>query len=439
MAKKLSIASELSEQHQLTHFIHFRWGLISFETLAALAGWLLHYQVSSWPLISLLLLTHTCTNLLPRFLSANKIALRHIYLFSCALDVLLLGCLLAMSGGVSNGLVAMLLLPVAVAAVMLAGKSCYVIAALAISCYSLLLQVGDLQIPSIDTLLQQAEQTAAHAGHTMHGASSSGFNQHMQQMWWAFAISAVLISWFISSQAKLNRVKSKKISELQQQQIRSEHMLVLATFAANAAHDLASPIQTMQLLADELKSDTDTNTVNELQQQLQRCQQIVQQLRSDAGSLRSDEERQPLYQQAEQAIARWLNSRPDISLQVTPCVQAQDFILSDSQGFAAALLNILDNAAEASLANNHDTLEILLTLNTDSLKIQVRDFGEGLSDERLAQLGKLPQHSEQGLGIGQFLANMSVERLGGSVTRQHAGNGTMTMITLPRPAKEANA
>ena len=432
MAKKLIIATELSERHQLAHFIHFRWGLISFEALAAFAGWLLQYQVSSWPLIALLLLTHTCTNLLPRFLSANKIALRHIYLFSCMLDVLMLGCLLAMSGGVSNGLVAMLLLPVAVAAVMLAGKSGYVVAALAITCYSLLLQVGDLQIPSIDSLLEQTGPLTTHTDHAMHHTDNNGFSQHMQQMWWAFSISALLISWFISSQASLNRVKSKKISELQQQQIRNEQMLALATFAANAAHDLASPIQTMQLLTDEIATDTQNAAITELQQQLKRCQQIVQQLRSDAGSLRSDEVSQPLYQQTEQAIARWLNSRPDISLQVTPCVQAADFMLSDSQGFAAALLNILDNAAEASLANNHDTLEIVLTLNADGLKIQVRDFGEGLSAGRLAELGKLPQQSEQGLGIGQFLANMSIERLGGSVRRQNAGNGTLTIISMPR-------
>ena len=270
MAGQLIIATELSEQHQLKHFVQFRWGLIGFETVALAAGWLLHYAVSSWPLLGLLLLTHICTNLLPYWLAASKVPLKVIYLLCCTLDILLLTCLLALSGGVSNGLVAMLLLPVAVAAVMLPGRSCYVIALLAILGYSLLLQVGDLHIPDLDTLLTQTEQQATHAGHAMHAqhSSESGFSQHMQQMWWAFTISALLISWFISAQATLSRVKSKKISELQQQQVRNEQMLALATFAANAAHDLASPIQTMQLLADELT--TDQPSVQELKQQLQR-------------------------------------------------------------------------------------------------------------------------------------------------------------------------
>lgn len=436
MAKQLIIATELSAQHQLKHFVQFRWGLIGFETVALAAGWLLHYHVSSWPLLGLLLLTHICTNLLPPWLAASRVPLDAIYLLCCTLDVLLLTCLLALSGGVSNGLVAMLLLPVAVAAVMLPGRSCYVIALLAIVGYSLLLQVGDLSIPDIDTLLTQTEQQTAHAGHVMHAqhSSESGFSQHMQQMWWAFTISALLISWFISAQATLNRVKSKKISELQQQQVRNEQMLALATFAANAAHDLASPMQTMQLLADELA--TDQPAAKDFKQQLQRCQQIVQQLRSDAGSLRDNNTTAPLCQQTEQAITRWLNSRPDISLNINRALDAADFNLADSQGFSAALLNILDNAADASLANNSSQLDLQLNLTTAGLTLQVRDFGEGLSDSRLAELGKLPQQSEQGLGIGQFLANMSIERLGGRVSRQNTGSGIVTIISMPRQHKE---
>lgn len=438
MARQLIIATELSEQHQLKHFVQFRWGLIGFEALALIAGWLLHFSVSSWPLLGLLLLTHICTNLLPYWLAASKVPLKVIYLLCCTLDILLLTCLLALSGGVSNGLVAMLLLPVAVAAVMLPGRSGYLVAVLAVLGYSLLLQVGDLHIPDIDTLLTQSAQQASHAnhvGHDMHAQhSSGGFSQHMQQMWWAFTISALLISWFISAQAKLNRIKSKKISELQQQQIRNEQMLALATFAANAAHDLASPIQTMQLLADELAATAPA--AQELKQQLQRCQQIVQQLRSDAGSLREENNTAPLCQQTEQAVARWLNSRPEISLNIECNLQAEDFSLADSQGFTAALLNILDNAADASLANHSSQLQLQLSLNAEGLTLQVRDFGEGLSDSRLAELGKLPQQSEQGLGIGQFLANMSIERLGGTVRRQSASSGTLTLISMPRQQSE---
>ena len=437
MAKQLIISSELSPRHQLRQFAHFRWGLIAFEATAAVAGWLFDYPVSSWPLIWLLLLTHICTNLLPPLFRSADTHLARIYAICCCVDVLLLGCLLLLSGGVSNGLVALLLLPVAVAAVMLPGRVCYIIAMLAVMAYSLLLVIGDLTIPDLEQLLQQAE----HAQHSAHMHDAGAFNQHMLQMWWAFALSALLISWFINSQANLIRLKSRKISELQQQQLRQEQLLALATFAANAAHDLASPIQTMQLLCDELGDELttcDTGTaLAGLRNQLSRCQQIVRQLRRDAGSLRKDEQPVSVLTLTEQQLERWLNSRPDISLSIKRALQADDFSLADSQGFAAALLNILDNAADASVANQVPDLALSIEITPGGLSISIRDFGEGLSDSRLAQLGQLPQQSEQGLGIGQFLANMSIERLGGKVSRRSLDNGTLTQIELPRPQAES--
>ncbi|PKM18505.1 MAG: hypothetical protein CVV11_14450 [Gammaproteobacteria bacterium HGW-Gammaproteobacteria-15] len=431
MAQKLIISTELSPRHQLQQFANFRWGLIGFEATAAVAGWLFDYPVSSWPLIWLLLLTQISTNVIPRLFAGAQSHLARIYAISCCLDVLLLGCLLLLSGGVSNGLVALLLLPVAVAAVMLPGRVCYVIAMLAIMAYSLLLLIGDLTIPDLDQLLHQAE----HAQHShMHSSDAgSAFNQHMLQMWWAFALSAILISWFINAQANLIRLKSRKISELQQQQVRHEQMLALATFAANAAHDLASPIQTMNLLCDEIADDNSSPALTDLRLQLNRCQQIVQQLRQDAGSLRRDDALLALLVLTEQHIDRWLNSRPDIGLAIDKSITAADFTLADSQGFGAALINILDNAADASVANGCAELKVAIALQDSGFSISIYDFGEGLSDNRLAELGKLPQQSEQGLGIGQFLANVSIERLGGTVRRRNLDNGTLTRIDIPRP------
>ncbi|MBN8447307.1 MAG: hypothetical protein J0M22_17725 [Gammaproteobacteria bacterium] len=46
-----------------------------------------------------------------------------------------------------------------------------------------------------------------------------------------------------------------------------------------------------------------------------------------------------------------------------------------------------------------------------------------LSADELRNLGKVPQHSEQGLGLGQFLANVSLERLGARLTRENAATG----------------
>ncbi len=438
MAQHLIHDSTLAPQLQLQQFIRFRWGLILLALLAALVGWFFHYPVSSWPLLSLLILTQSCSNSLLILLAKHTPRLPLLYASSCALDVLLISCMLLLSGGFSNGLVSVLLLPVAIGALLLPGRICYVLALLAIAAYSMLLLLGDLSHAEPITVLA----ADPHASHSLAYASffqapakhGSHFNQHVLQMWWAFSLSVLILTGFISKQASLVRLKSRQLQHLQQQQLRQEQTLALATFAANTAHDLASPLQTISLLCDELAqppAQVPAEIISELNAALQRCQHSVQQLRQDASGLRQLAP-QPVRALVEQQLSRWLSSRPDMTLTLSHQLDGSDFLLHNSHNLSAALLNILDNAADASILNADPRLEVQLALTSQGLCLSIRDFGEGLSAARLAELGQIPQQSAEGLGIGQFLANMSIEQLGGQVQRENQTPGTLTRILLPR-------
>jgi two-component system sensor histidine kinase RegB len=204
----------------------------------------------------------------------------------------------------------------------------------------------------------------------------------------------------------------------------------VATYAANAAHDLATPLQNLVLLTDELTEQQDQSLAADLRQQLQLCQQIVQQLRANAQQLRKgDLQSQPLYNAVEHSIQLWLVSRPEISMEQHFSSDQSPLTVSDSISLAAALFNILDNAADASLANKEPRLSLTMQQHNSQLELQIRDYGPGLPESDLAQLGKKPSPSEQGLGLGQFLANVSIDSLGGKVERQNcADNGVLTRI-----------
>ncbi|MCC5826176.1 HAMP domain-containing sensor histidine kinase [Alkalimonas sp.] len=432
--------SALQPEHQVRQLARFRWGLIAFIALAMLTAWLLDYAISSWPLLLLLLGLQAASNLLLHLLpKVGQYSIRLYALYALG-DILLLSCMLLLSGGVGNGLVALLLLPVAVAAVLLPGRLCYLVALIALLAYSLLLALGDpgsLHGSGHSALwLELQQEQAGQSAFEQHphvSPSHGSFDQHLLQMWWAFALSAGLISWFISAQAGLIRQQARVLSQLQQQQLQQEQMLALATFAANTAHDLATPIQTMALIVEELQVPADQQPqLTDLQSQLLRCQQLVQQLRQDASSLRQPQLAEPVQAATEQAVQRWLASRPDIEAHCSKALAATDFSVPEPQILTAALLNILDNAADASLANQQPHLDIDWQLSHEGCTIQIRDYGEGLSEQRLQELGKLPQLSEQGLGIGQFLANASIERLGGQVERSNQQQGTLTRIFIPR-------
>lgn len=431
MANYFIAAATQAPLQQLAPFQHYRWGLIIAETFVTLLAWLVDYPILNPHLIFLLLLLHALSNTLMYWIPQPERYVRQLVALSCVMDLLLLTLFLAFSGGANNGFVSILLLPVATAAVLLSPLSAYLHALLAIICYSLL-------------LLPQALLPVIHAPHALHNAtatsnalwSDAAFNTHLLQMWLAFSFSVVLVSWFVSHQAKLIRYQARRLGLFQQQQIQQEQLLALSSYAANAAHQLATPIQNVTLLAAELQETLPHDALlQDLLHETARCQHIVQELRSNAQQLRA-QPFQPVQitDVINETLNTWLVSRADLTLEQQQHNDNSVCLIAESRSFAAALMNILDNAADASCQNNHPKLHLTSQLQQGKLTLVIVDFGEGLSAQRLAELGKVPQPSEQGLGIGQFLANMTIERLGGIIERRsHSAGGVETTIRYPAP------
>lgn len=415
---------KFNSDHPIQQLQRFRWVLISLELLASLIGYVLQYPIHSWVLLSFVIAVHVFTNISLKLWRGHKGSGQRFMASSILIDLFMITALLAMTGGASNGFVAILLLPVAVTAVLFSALPSYLMAILAIGCYSLLLQVP--------------LTTDVHAHHGVASAGTQPFSQHISQMWWAFSFSAFIVSWFISAQTQRIRATSAQLNKLQQKQLQHEQVLAVATYAANAAHDLATPLQNLVLLTDELtEQQQDPALATDLRQQLQLCQQIVQQLRTNAQQLRrGDIASQPLFSAIQHSLQLWLVSRPEISMEQDFSSDQSQLTVTDSISLAAALFNILDNAADAGLQNKDPRLSVNMQQKNGQLELQIRDYGPGLSEKDLAQLGKKPQQSEQGLGLGQFLANVSIDSLGGKVERENAKqSGVLTRIIFSDKAQ----
>lgn len=423
MANNFIEAATQGPIQQLTQFRNYRWGLIIAETLVAVLAWLVNFPILNPHLIVSLLMLHAISNTVMYWVPRPESYTRQLVALSCVMDLLLLTLFLAFSGGANNGFVSILLLPVATAAVLLSPVSAYLHMVLAILCYSLL-------------LLPQAIMPVLHSNHGLNAElwSEHTFNTHLLQMWAAFSFSVLLVSWFVSNQAQLIRRQARRLGLFQQQQVQQEQLLALSSYAANAAHQLATPIQNVSLLVAELQDTLPADpALNDLLHETQRCQHIVQELRSNAQQLRQQQfQPLPVTEVIKQTLDSWLVSRADITLEQQHDHDASVCLITENRSFAAALMNILDNAADASSQNNQPRLQLFSKIHQSQLTLVIRDFGEGLSAQRLQELGKVPQPSEQGLGIGQFLANMTIERLGGAVARRlHPQGGVETEIRYP--------
>lgn len=396
----------------------FRVMLLLLESAAMAAGAVIGAPIVAWPLLLSLLLLHWATWPLLRTANFEAYGARYTTL-ALLLDITLLTALLAFTGGASNGLIALLLLPVAASAVLLPAPAAWLMALLSIASNVLLLQLGQF--------------FDAQANHHMHHQQiwQQTYGSHLQQMSWGFALSVLVLVWFLSRQTAKIQTAHQHLQQLIQQQARQEQMLTVATYAANAAHDLATPLQNIALLTDELKGSAEHHPLFEdLQHEVGRCQQIVQQLRHNAQQLREPNQREDMTASALHAIHLWMVSRPEIKVQLNEQCDDETLDIKDVLSFHAALFHVLDNAADASLSQQRAELSILVRQQHRRLCIIVQDFGPGLTAEQLNDLGLKPMHSVDGLGLGQLIANATFERLGGRMYRLNQASGLRTVIVM---------
>ena len=96
-----------------------------------------------------------------------------------------------------------------------------------------------------------------------------------------------------------------------------------------------------------------------------------------------------------------------------------------------ALLNLLNNAADVS----PEGVELECNWSDKQLNLEIRDRGPGLSGEVARRAGQAfftTKGPGRGLGIGLFLANASIERLGGEVNMfNREGGGACVRVILP--------
>ena len=325
-------------------------------------------------------------------------------------DLTAFAVLVFFSGGATNPFVSLMLVPVIIAAISLNPVWVWVLAAVAGGLYLLLLFYFQP--------LAISDPVAA-------------YGMHLGGMWFNFLISAGLIAFFITRMHAALRTRDQALADLREKQLRDERILALGTQAALAAHELATPLATIQTTAHELArefaNDPDIGADCQLlEKQAQACKRILTQLAERAQDTAPTS--QPLDAWIAAVIERWQVLRPDAKVHVVLPSDRRNFTPPD--GFEQALLNVLNNAADVS----PDAVEFSATTNDKVLLIDITDRGPGFSPEQKAQAGRVQFSGKQGggWGMGLALTHATLERAGGSLTlTERDGGGTCVRITQP--------
>ena len=404
--------SNLQTNLQLLQLVKIRFGFIGFHLLAVLiAQYWFSYELPYLNLKIIVVVELTFNLLLFYYYRGNRNAHTAEYLPQVLIDIGFLALLLYFSGGATNPFVSLLLLPVAIAAVTLPRGLLLVVTLVALAAYStLVLQLSPHQMHSMD------------------------MQQHFVGMWLNFVLSALVVVLIVASLTRAMRRQERFVSQLREEQLRQEQLVALGTAAAQFAHHLATPLGTANLLVEELQdenNDAKVTYLTQLKQQIDLCSKRLQDFRVMAEDVKQNTKRQislaKLAAQLKQEVQ--LNFA---AAQVTYALsEAENLAIVADTTLLPALLNLIQNAVQASKLKQDNNIVIGSQVFNNKLIINIRDFGQGLSEQSLLELGSSLVKSATGLGMGVMLSHATLERLGAQLKLyNHQEGGAVAEITL---------
>ncbi len=333
-------------------------------------------------------------------------------------DIATLTGLFYFTGGYSNPFVWMYLLPLSVAAVALRTSYVWLIAVLAVGCYSLLVFFN---VP------------LSHLH--VHYREGVGLDIHLVGMWLGFVVSAGLIAVFVARIGQNLRDYDRLVAETREKALESERMLALGALATAAAHELGTPLATMAVVSGEMAGEVADRpqlvaSLEVIRAQIGRCKEILTSITASAGQQRAeDRQGQALDEFLEQTISSWQGMRPETRLdyQLHGSLPAPKIAVDRTLG--QALVNLLDNAADASSEN----IEVSGRWSGHELHLTIRDHGPGLSPEIASKAGTpfFTTKEDKGMGLGLYLARIIFERFGGNIRLDnHPQGGSVAAVRL---------
>ena len=332
-------------------------------------------------------------------------------------DTLVLGVLLYFTGGASNPFVTLLLVPIALSAATLSIRAILAVATLAGAAYLLLLR-WYVPLPMLD------------------GVHDQGFSLHVIGMGVNFVIMALLLGFFTNRLARALRMQQLAMQRVHERALRDEGILAIATQAAGAAHELNTPLSTMRTLLPELRREHagDTSLAEDLELlegQVDRCRTILREMVAfGKAQLSQEPERLEVAAFIHGCLERFQLLRPEAELDLTLDQEIARIVLRTPPGLRHALLNLLNNAADASAVNHSHAVALQVSRDGEWLQLSVRDHGPGFgTDGELTLLGY--SQKQTGLGIGLALAEATAERLNGELIARNAERGAEVRLRLP--------
>lgn len=365
-----------------------------------------------------------------------------------SIDVLALGSLLYLTGGASNPIIWVFLLPLILTAIML--PQAYAWNMVILTCCTYTVLVGyNIPLPAVEPHLPDPRLIGPELQHYLHRVQDEHyFNLHIFGMWFGFVFSAGLVAFFVVELSKSLKERERSLADARENALRNERVVSLGTLAASAAHDMGTPLGTMAILVHEIELEYPEHRFSDLQskmkiinQQIGRCKEALSVLSASAGEMRAESgKRMSIIEYIDEVLNQWrtVNTGSKLNLFISPTsIEVNAEIIAD-RTLTHSIINILNNAAQVTPSDKG--INFSVNWSSQELILKIRDFGPGFPAEIVEFAGKQPVvNSKQGLGVGLFLTYSTISRLGGTIKFSNMEwGGASVEITLPLLITENN-
>lgn len=332
------------------------------------------------------------------------------------IDIMLLTGLFYATGGSSNPFVTYYLVPLAIATSALSRQQALALAALMLVAYSMLVWFPDTASSNLAWPWQS-------------------YQGHLLGMWVNFVISVLVIAIFLSRMQARLRDQERSMAIAQRHLLQRQQSAAMGALAADAVHELATPLASMTLLADELRAEDDSDLLQSLQSQLRRCRHILNNLRDQARAPEQSPEKS-LAAHIDSCVHDLKNQFHQKNLQIELNGHGERILVLPWL-LRQVISNGLKNAFEAARAN----VWLSVDCHHQQLIFTIEDDGEGYSAELLEAMKEpsafATSTKPDGLGLGLYLAHVTLTDIGGHLilrNREPAQSGACLSIKLPLAA-----
>ena len=333
-----------------------------------------------------------------------------LMLMTLLTEVTVINTLIALNGAATNPFSAILLVP------------------LVLGC--MLLPYSHAAIVLLLSIASQFSQLWLLPEHSHHDGQMLS---HAYAMVWGFILTSLLMAVVVFYFRVLLARREQAIHSLREKQLRDEQLLAIGTAAAQLSHDVATPVQSIRLLLEEvLEQQPQPELILSLERQFKRVEQHLENWREVADDVREKKLHTYNLNELWQSLQHLMTvARPESHILWQSNIKPSAQYIHADRTLLPALTSVIINACEAAAISESKQVTIQSSINKNLWCLQISNETNKLTKQQVTLLGSQMLPSKNGHGIGAIISNATIEKFAGEVNWQHHEQLMTTTVKLP--------